>query len=140
MIKGDSFFKLYDRVILSRPGWTVVFLLISFATLGYWIKDFRLDASADSLILEHDEDRRLQIIHEGHQRLHLIHVVVHSTNLCSSMSLDRYCKMAQLDGRDTGGHGGENLFSALFSATSCRLHTIVVPFWARSKVMLEVSL
>lgn len=58
MIKGDSFFKLYDRVILSHPGWTVVFLLISFATLGYWIKDFRLDASADSLILEHDEDLR----------------------------------------------------------------------------------
>ncbi|MFH1378873.1 MAG: MMPL family transporter [bacterium] len=58
MIKGDSFFKLYDRVILSRPGWTVVILLISFAALGYWIKDFKLDASADSLILEHDEDLR----------------------------------------------------------------------------------
>jgi len=58
MINKGKFLNLYDRVVLSRPGLTVAFLLVMFAVMAYWIKDFRLDASSDSLVLEQDEDMR----------------------------------------------------------------------------------
>ena len=50
------FLKLYDRIVLGKPGWTVLVLLCISGCLAYRGKDFRLDASADSLILEHDLD------------------------------------------------------------------------------------
>ena len=36
----------------------VASLLAIFVFFGFWIKDFRLDASSDSLVLEHDDDLR----------------------------------------------------------------------------------
>ena len=50
--------RIYDRVVLSRPAIVVVALLAVFGFFAYWIGDFRLDASSDSLVLEHDEDLR----------------------------------------------------------------------------------
>ncbi|MEK7745951.1 MAG: MMPL family transporter, partial [Elusimicrobiota bacterium] len=55
---GASLSRLFDRTILAFPGATVVLFLVLFAYFGYHSKDFRLDASADSLVLEHDEDLR----------------------------------------------------------------------------------
>ena len=52
------FIKFYDKVVLRRPGWVVLGLIAAILFLGYMAKDFRLDASADSLLLEHDEDLR----------------------------------------------------------------------------------
>lgn len=49
---------LYESLVLQRPKATLLALLIFFSLCGYWIKDFRLDASSDSLVLEHDEDVR----------------------------------------------------------------------------------
>jgi len=51
-----SLFKLYDKIILQNP-WTaiiVVFVLAIIMALG--LPNFKLDASADSLTLEHDDD------------------------------------------------------------------------------------
>lgn len=50
--------ELYDRHILGRPGRAVLILLAVFAFFAYWSKDFRLDASGESLVLEHDPDLR----------------------------------------------------------------------------------
>ena len=50
--------NIYDRIVLGHPRWVVGSLLILFAFFAFWIKDFRLDASADSLVLENDEDLR----------------------------------------------------------------------------------
>jgi len=58
MPNANSFLGLYSRLFLNRPKTAVLILLAVFAVLGYFTKDFRLDASADSLILEHDEDLR----------------------------------------------------------------------------------
>jgi predicted RND superfamily exporter protein len=58
MTVGDRLFALYDRSVLRRPGAALAVLLAAFACIGYWAKDFRLDASADSLVLEHDDDLR----------------------------------------------------------------------------------
>lgn len=48
--------RFYDKLILERP-WLILFcLLVVISFLGYKAKDFRLDASTETLILETDED------------------------------------------------------------------------------------
>ncbi|MBT3296140.1 MAG: MMPL family transporter [Verrucomicrobia bacterium] len=46
----------YDRIVLGHARTVVLLLVCLLATLGYRIKDFGIDASADTLILEHDAD------------------------------------------------------------------------------------
>ncbi|MEX0958316.1 MAG: MMPL family transporter [Burkholderiales bacterium] len=48
--------RLYDRAVLHRPVPVLLVLIGLFAFFAYHAKDFRLDASADSLLLEHDRD------------------------------------------------------------------------------------
>jgi predicted RND superfamily exporter protein len=50
--------RLYDRVILKRPALVIVCLLAVVGFLGYKAKDFKLDASTETLIIETDEDLR----------------------------------------------------------------------------------
>jgi len=50
--------NLYTRLILTRPAFALAAILAVLCISGLWIKDFRLDASSDSLILEHDADLR----------------------------------------------------------------------------------
>ncbi len=53
----QSFFlNIYDRFVLGKPVFVIVALLALFTFLGFKARDFRLDASADSLILENDND------------------------------------------------------------------------------------
>jgi len=58
MIKNNAFLKLYSKIVLNRPKAVVLTLLLIFAIFGFFTTDFRLDASTDSLILEHDDDLR----------------------------------------------------------------------------------
>lgn len=46
----------YDRVILGHSKLVLLLLTCVLIGFGYRIKDFRVDASADTLILEHDKD------------------------------------------------------------------------------------
>jgi len=48
----------YDKVILKRPLLVIACILIFVSFLGYKAKDFRLDASAETLVLENDEALR----------------------------------------------------------------------------------
>jgi hypothetical protein len=52
----QSFLNFYTRYVLNRPIFVILALLGLFTYLGFHVKDFRLDASADSLILENDTD------------------------------------------------------------------------------------
>jgi len=47
-----------ERILLGRPGLTLFVLLLLTTVAGYFATDFRLDASADSLLLENDRDLR----------------------------------------------------------------------------------
>jgi len=49
---------LYDRVVLGHPRAVLVGVLIAVTFLGYQGRHFRLDASAETLVLEGDEDYR----------------------------------------------------------------------------------
>jgi len=50
--------SFFDKVILKRPGLVIIFILAVVSFLGYKAKDFRLDASAETLVLQNDEDLR----------------------------------------------------------------------------------
>ena len=52
----QSFLNFYYRYILNRPVFVILALIGLFSYLGFHARDFRLDASADSLILENDQD------------------------------------------------------------------------------------
>lgn len=52
----QSFLNFYSRYILNRPVFVILALIGLFSYLGFHARDFRLDASADSLILENDQD------------------------------------------------------------------------------------
>ena len=52
----SSLLNFYTRYILNRPIIVIIVLLGVFAYLGFNAKHFRIDASADSLILENDKD------------------------------------------------------------------------------------
>ena len=52
----STLLNFYTRYILNRPIIVIIVLLGVFSYLGYNAKHFRIDASADSLILENDKD------------------------------------------------------------------------------------
>ena len=57
--------KIYQNFILSRPKITILFILIVAVFFGYKSKDFRLDASSETLLIEGDPDLKyLQEINE----------------------------------------------------------------------------
>lgn len=54
----EKMVRTYDRFILGHSGVAVIVMLCLFAFLIYQIRLFQLDASADTLVLEHDDDLR----------------------------------------------------------------------------------
>ena len=49
------FSKYYYNLVLRNPGITLLLIVLVLAFFGYHATSFRLDASADSLVLENDE-------------------------------------------------------------------------------------
>ena len=58
--------KFYSRFILANPVAVLVVILLICIASAYYSKDFKLDASADSLLLEGDEG--LRIFRESSER------------------------------------------------------------------------
>ena len=50
------FAQLYQNIILKNPKSVFVILLITLLSFGYYSKDFRLDASSETLLIEGDPD------------------------------------------------------------------------------------
>ena len=48
--------NLYQNLILKNPKSVFVILLITLLSFGYYSKDFRLDASSETLLIEGDPD------------------------------------------------------------------------------------
>ena len=48
----------YDKVILKNPWLVIICIFTVVCFLGYRAKDFKLDASAETLVLENDDDLR----------------------------------------------------------------------------------
>ena len=50
------FAQFYQNIILKSPKFTFVILLFALISFGYYSKDFRLDASSETLLIENDPD------------------------------------------------------------------------------------
>ena len=55
----NGFSKLYNKIILGHPKVVLIVLLLLLSFFSYHAKDFKLDASADSLLLEDDKDLKV---------------------------------------------------------------------------------
>lgn len=53
---ADLWAGLYERAVLRRPWLSLALMAAVVSACGYYVKDFRLDASSDQLVLEHDPD------------------------------------------------------------------------------------
>ena len=60
------FGDLYQNIVLKKPKLVFTTLLIVLISFGYFSKDFRLDASSDTLLIEGDPD--LEYLREINQR------------------------------------------------------------------------
>ena len=50
------FKKIYKSLIIEKPKFTLIILTILLLSFGYFTKNFQLDASSDTLLLENDPD------------------------------------------------------------------------------------
>ena len=48
--------NLYKKIVIDKPKFTLFFLIILLFGFGYFSKNFQLDASSDTLLLENDPD------------------------------------------------------------------------------------
>ena len=48
--------QFYQNIILKNPKSILIILLIALSTFGYYSKDFKLDASSETLLIEGDPD------------------------------------------------------------------------------------
>jgi len=62
--------RFFDKVIIERPKLIIILLLAVVSFLGYKVKDFKLDASAETLVLEHDKDLRYSRLIDSRYGLH----------------------------------------------------------------------
>lgn len=54
----DRVIGTFDRIVLCHPRSVLAILLLVLCVLGFNARNFRLDASADTLVLENDQDLR----------------------------------------------------------------------------------
>jgi len=50
--------RFFDKIIIERPKLVIFLIIAAVAFLGYQAKNFRLDASSETLVLENDKDLR----------------------------------------------------------------------------------
>ena len=88
---------IYDRYILGRPGLVLLALLAVFAFFAWHSRDFKLDASTDTLILESDKD--LRILREVNKRYEtqefLVVTFTPDTELFSVSSLETILQLRE---------------------------------------------
>ncbi len=50
------FSKSYQNIVIQKPKLILTLLFFVLLSFGYFSKDFKLDASSDTLLLENDPD------------------------------------------------------------------------------------
>ena len=48
--------QMYQNVVLKNPKAVFILVIISILSFGYYSKDFRLDASSETLLIDGDPD------------------------------------------------------------------------------------
>lgn len=101
---ADLSWDLYDRAVLRRPRATLCALALVSAVCCWGLKDFRADASGDSLVLEHDDDVRFSRAISGRYDNSDFVVVAYQPpeGLFAKAALDRLKKVRDEIGRIPG--------------------------------------
>jgi predicted RND superfamily exporter protein len=96
--------RLFDKLILSHPKLVIICLLAVISFFSYHAKDFRLDASAETLVLENDKDLQFsRLIHSRYgQQKYLFLAYTPKDDLFSDETLGRIAnlrnELTQLEG------------------------------------------
>ena len=56
------FEKIYKTSIITKPKFTLLILTLFLIIFAYFSKNFQLDASSDTLLLENDPDLKLFVV------------------------------------------------------------------------------
>ena len=80
---------LYQNTILKNPKFVLIFLLIIVVSFGYYSKDFRLDASSETLLIEGDPDLKYlkEITNRYGSKEFLVLTHTPNDNMVSDLSL-----------------------------------------------------
>lgn len=89
--------RFYDKLVLKYPRWTLFLVLIMIVLVGYHAQKLQIDASSQTLILEHDKD--LKYSREIQERYHtpdfLVITYTPKTALLSKESLETIKRLSQ---------------------------------------------
>ena len=81
--------QFFHKVVIGRPKRVIIFILAVVSFLGYNAKDFKLDASAETLVLQNDKDLRYSRLIDSRYGLqdYLIMTYAPKGDLFSDMAL-----------------------------------------------------
>ena len=87
--------SFYDKIVLERPRLILLCLLVVIAFLGYKAKDFKLDASTETLILETDKDFKYSRIIKSRYGSHdyLLMIYTPADDLFSDLALAQLTRL-----------------------------------------------
>jgi len=85
----------FEKVVLGRPRITICFMAILLVFLGYMAKDFTLDASAESLMIENDADLFYSRTVDARYGIHNYLLIAYTPkdDLFSNQTLERLARL-----------------------------------------------
>jgi len=89
------FARLYQNTVLKNPKTILVLLILCVAFFGYYVKDFKLDASSDTLLIENDPDLKYlrEITNRYGAKEFLVLTYTPIDNLISDSSINNLAKL-----------------------------------------------
>ena len=92
------FKKIYKNSIIEKPTLTLFILAILLLSFGYFAKNFQLDASSDSLLLENDPDLKyLRKVNAKYgSKDFLVLTYTPKNSLLSPVTIENLTKLIQL--------------------------------------------
>jgi len=89
------FARLYQNTVLKNPKTILVLLILCIAFFGYYVKDFKLDASSDTLLIENDPDLKYlrEITNRYGAKEFLVLTYTPIDNLISDSSINNLAKL-----------------------------------------------
>ena len=126
--------KIYFDNILKFPGRTLIALIIILSSSSIFISNFKLDASADSLILENDKD--LMTYRETTKNYSTNDFVIftftpNKSDIFNSRNLDAMIKLQSGDRGDLTKLGFQDMFGVMIAGVGSSVNS--------SKIAVEVQ-
>ena len=88
------FSHFYQKNIIEKPKVVIVILLVCLLGFGFFSKDFRLDASSETLLIEGDPDLKYlkEITERYHSKEFLVLTYTPNEEMVSENSINNFMK------------------------------------------------